>query len=69
MANRGIGGESTVSEQAVRGAEYVKQFFEQAPNRTFTVERIIGQGSVRNARTQFLFLLSLPTTQRVLKVD
>ncbi|KAI0910810.1 hypothetical protein F4823DRAFT_637250 [Ustulina deusta] len=45
MANRGIGGESNVSEQAVRGAEYVKQFFEQAPNRTFTVERIIGQGS------------------------
>ncbi|KAI0470368.1 hypothetical protein F4859DRAFT_515893 [Xylaria cf. heliscus] len=45
MSNRGIEGESKVSEQAINGAKYIQQFFENAPDRTFTVERIIGEGS------------------------
>ncbi|KAI0456467.1 hypothetical protein F5B21DRAFT_153278 [Xylaria acuta] len=45
MSDRSIEGESKVSEQARNGAKYVKQFFENAPDKTFTVERIISQGS------------------------
>ncbi|KAI8945110.1 hypothetical protein F4801DRAFT_598362 [Xylaria longipes] len=45
MSNRSIDGESKVSEQARNGAKFIKQFFENAPDRSFTVERIISQGS------------------------
>ncbi|KAI0109205.1 hypothetical protein GGR51DRAFT_570042 [Nemania sp. FL0031] len=45
MANRQLKGESKVSEQVINGANYVSQFFEKAPNRSFTVERILGQGA------------------------
>ncbi|KAI1749458.1 hypothetical protein F4782DRAFT_549735 [Xylaria castorea] len=45
MADRNIEGDSKVSEQARNGANYIKQFFENAPDKTFTVERIISQGS------------------------
>ncbi|KAJ8132644.1 hypothetical protein O1611_g980 [Lasiodiplodia mahajangana] len=45
MANRRLEGESKVSEQVINGAKYVSQFFEKAPNRSFAVERILGQGS------------------------
>ncbi|KAI1740132.1 hypothetical protein F4680DRAFT_465896 [Xylaria scruposa] len=38
-------GDSKVSEQARNGAKYVKEFFEKARDKTFTVERIINQGS------------------------
>lgn len=46
MANRGIEGEINVSKQAIRGAQYIKDFFEARPDRTFVFERIISQGSV-----------------------
>ncbi|KAI0444257.1 hypothetical protein F4803DRAFT_560965 [Xylaria telfairii] len=45
MSDRNIEGESKVSEQARNGAKYVKHFFENASDKTFTVERIISQGS------------------------
>ncbi|KAI0964876.1 hypothetical protein F4678DRAFT_486067 [Xylaria arbuscula] len=45
MAHVRVEGESKVSEEAVNGAKYVRQFFENASNKTFMVERIIAQGS------------------------
>ncbi|GAW14528.1 hypothetical protein ANO14919_039310 [Xylariales sp. No.14919] len=45
MSNRPLGGQSSVSRQAIGDAEYVRRFFEAAPDRTFAVERIIAQGS------------------------
>ncbi|RWA12632.1 hypothetical protein EKO27_g2455 [Xylaria grammica] len=45
MSNRPLGGESSVSRQAVGDAEYVKRFFEAVPDRVFAFERIIAQGS------------------------
>ncbi|KAI1302766.1 hypothetical protein F5Y03DRAFT_407502 [Xylaria venustula] len=45
MEHRRVEGESKVSNEAVNGAKYVREFFGNASNKTFKVERIIAQGS------------------------
>ncbi|KAI1361487.1 hypothetical protein F5Y08DRAFT_347797 [Xylaria arbuscula] len=45
MEGGGIEGGAGVSEQAIRGAQYIKAFFEGRSDRNFVFERIISQGS------------------------